>query len=228
MKTKRAFTLIELLVVIAIIAILAAMLFPALSSVQKQARRAGCINNLRQINTGLLVYGHDNADTLPQLPNPDPYPNSEWFFFKELMKNEVGLSGPPRQGDKLFICPSEAPSPTDGLPSTAYIVDYSDYAFDGGLTAKKLVSIKHPSLAVLAAETPACVGYSWHRPQKLYAFANNPPNVQPYLHAIYNNAMNEVGYPDGHINYIKIYNDEMSISSDYNPPAGYDYQWGGN
>jgi prepilin-type N-terminal cleavage/methylation domain-containing protein len=225
---KRAFTLIELLVVIAIIAILAALLFPVLSRAKKQADRAACINNLREINTGVLMYAHDNADTLPQLPSPDPYPNNEWFFFKELMKGYVGLSGPPRQGDKLFICPSEAPSPTDGIPSTAYIVNYSDYIFNGYLAGKKLVSVKHPSLTVLTAETPACVGYSFHKPQSQYAFANNPPNVEPYLHAIYNNAMNEVGYPDGHINYIKIYNDEMSLSSDYNPPAGYDYQWSGD
>lgn len=224
---RRAFTLVELLIVIAIIAVLAAIIFPVLSSARERANRTGCANNVRQINTGVLMYAHDNADTLPELPDPDPYPNGEAFFFKELMKGYVGLSGPPKQGDRLFICPSEAPSPTDGRPSTAYIVDYSDYYFNVWLTGQKLTTVKHPGVTVLVMELSGEVGYSWHQPQPQYVLVNNPPNVPPYLHAAYNNAMNEVGYVDGHISYIKIYNDGMSMSCEYDPPAGYDYQWDG-
>ena len=228
MKAKSAFTLVELLVVVAIIAILAALLFPVLSSAHAKACRASCANNVRQINTGVLMYTHDSADTLPLLPTPDPYPNNEAFFFKELMKSYVGLNGPPREGDKLFICPSERVGPTDGLPSRAYIVDYSDYFFNNWMTGQKMSTVKHPTKTALVTEYSACVGFSWHKPQSNYGWVNNPPNAPPFLHYAYNNALNEAGFFDGHISYIKIYNDGMSLSCEYNPPGGYEYQWSGD
>ena len=72
LSRKRGFTLIELLVVIAIIGILAAMLFPVFARAREAARRAVCLNNIKQMSLGMLMYLNDYDEMFPSRVTDDP------------------------------------------------------------------------------------------------------------------------------------------------------------
>jgi prepilin-type N-terminal cleavage/methylation domain-containing protein/prepilin-type processing-associated H-X9-DG protein len=119
-KGRRAFTLVELLVVIAIIALLAALLLPALNRGTIAGKKIQCINNQKQMAAVWLLYASDSNDWLPA--NGETYPPStkvrQWvqgaFYYEEANTNSAYLLDPKYaqfapylQNLKIYLCPTD-------------------------------------------------------------------------------------------------------------------------
>ena len=138
-KNKGGFTLIELLVVIAIIAILAALLLPALASAKERSKRISCVNNERQVALGINLYCADNSDFMPPLKwrGVSGGPNLQYPYEMVRLAN-LNTPGPPWDpaggpynlgvlwssggisGGKIYYCPSNPK--TDNLSWDYYSV----------------------------------------------------------------------------------------------------------
>src|ERR1035438_9784635 len=102
--TRLGFTLVGLLIIIAVIAILAAMLLPALASAKRKSKRINCVNNLKQDGLAFRLWEGDNGDKYPMAVSTNKNGTMEYagdvFRHFQVMSNELNTP-------KIQICPAD-------------------------------------------------------------------------------------------------------------------------
>jgi len=146
MDRTAAFTLIELLVVIASIAVLAALLLPALAGAKERAYRANCMSNVRQIGMAVHNYALENKDYVPMHQNGGP-----WLWDVDIHTANAMMSGtadgttPPVSQRKILYCPgiqTNVKEDNNSLWPPGRTLPIIGYSWLGGSRAIPLASLK--------------------------------------------------------------------------------------